>query len=150
MTIQHRDHRATLAAGAARAAAGALLLTLLSATASAQMFDKPWSATPRDRAGIAVIMKQAESGLYDRRDQKGSGGGVPSLTYNTTTLVCAGSGGEATSTANSSCLILNNATGAIDVGQGADGNQGASSSNSSTVNQAETMTNALQALQPPK
>lgn len=129
-------------------ALAALLLSLClpPSSARAQMFDSPWSAGPRDRAGIAVIIKQAESGFFDSRN--GGSSGQAAISYDTTTLICGGGGGDSTATANSSCLILNNATGAIDVGQGSDGGQSATSNASSTVNQAESITSVLQNLQP--
>ncbi|MEX2630472.1 MAG: hypothetical protein WD341_11100 [Tistlia sp.] len=149
MTIQHTQKRSAgrLVADCALAATAltALVALMHPEAAQAQMFDSPWSAGARDRAGIAVIIKQAESGFFERRD---GSAGQPTINYDTTTLVCGGGGGDSTATANSSCLILNNATGAVEVGQGSEGGQNATSSSSSTSNTADSITSVLQNLQP--
>src|SRR3546814_4172507 len=56
-----------LAVAAALAAFGVLMPTV----ASAQMYDQSWNFKPRDRAGLAVVMKQAESGMFDRSSSTG-------------------------------------------------------------------------------
>ena len=84
---------------------------------------EPWSAQPADRAGLAVALKQADGGFPSAN---GSGG-------STTQLVCGGGTGTASATANSTCIILNNSTGEIDVGQGSRGDQTATSSESTST-----------------
>ena len=64
-------------------AAGACLLA---GTAFAQMYEKPYSPQARDRAGLAVYMKNLEESR--RNTVTSSGGG--DATY----LVCGGSGGQ--------------------------------------------------------
>lgn len=87
--------------------------------AQAQMMNNPWNFQPQNRASIASLMQQVENG--------GAGSAqVPSVT----TLVCGG-GGEAAASGNSTCVILNNAMGDVDVGQDSDGSQSATSSNTS-------------------
>jgi len=83
---------------------------------------EPWSFQPQNRAGIAATIKAVEDG---GNGSGGSGGG--------TTIVCGGTSGAsgdggtgsgASSTANSTCIIVNGSTGSvIDVDQDSDGNQ---------------------------
>jgi|AntRauTorckE6833_2_1112554.scaffolds.fasta_scaffold65322_2 hypothetical protein len=94
-------------------------------TAQAQMNAKPWGFTPQNRASIASLMRQVE--------QPPSGGGVGSVSADT--IVC-GAGDETAAKGNSTCIIMNNANGAIDVGQASDGDQTAS--NASSVNSQES------------
>jgi hypothetical protein len=83
---------------------------------------EPWNFQPQNRAGIAATIKAIEDG---GNGSGGSGGG--------TTIVCGGTSGgsgdgstgsAASSTANSTCVIVNGSTGTvIDVDQDSDGNQ---------------------------
>src|SRR5258708_36313155 len=83
----------------------------------------PWNFQPEDRAGIAVILKNVEDGLSP------SGPGA---------IICGGTSGAsgqgatgagASSTANSSCIIVNGSPGTqINNPQHSDGNQSSSSS----------------------
>jgi len=83
---------------------------------------EPWSFQAQNRAGIAATMKAVEDG---GSGSGGSGGG--------TTIVCGGTSGgsgdgstgsAASSTANSTCVIVNGSTGTdIDIDQDSDGNQ---------------------------
>jgi len=66
-------------------------------------------------------------------EQPPSGGGVGSVSADT--IVC-GAGDETAAKGNSTCIIMNNANGAIDVGQASDGDQTAS--NASSVNSQES------------
>lgn len=110
--------------------AGIALATLVEAApAGAQMSESPWQFRYRDRAGLAVVMKQTEDaasnsgGLYG-----GSGAGVSA---DTTVLVCGGESAS-TATSNSSCIILNNATGDLSIGQDSLGDQNATNAASTT------------------
>lgn len=117
-------------------AAGACLLA---GTAFAQMYEKPYSPQARDRAGLAVYMKNLEESR--RNTVTSSGGG--DATY----LVCGGSGGQSTATANSSCVILNNSDAQLGVGQGSDGNQNANAATNTTTTTttADEVSNILNA-----
>lgn len=109
--------------------------------ASAQMFEKAWSFQQRDRAGIAVIQKQVESGLYSRSGN--STGAVVSggQAAGNTLLICGGGQGTSSSTANSSCIILNNSTGQLSIGQDSVGDQNANSQTQSqtSIDQVENI-----------
>ena len=84
----------------------------------------PWNFAPQDRAGLAVVMHNIEEG--------GTGGA------NGQTIVCGGTSGAsgqgatgsgASSTANSSCIIVNGSPGTqINNPQDSEGDQSSSSS----------------------
>jgi hypothetical protein len=112
----------------------------MAAPAAAQMMDRPYDFAPRDRAGLAALMQQVEN--------PASG---PDSTSTTTieskTYLCGdgGTGGTgASSKANSNCVVLDNATGQVNVGQTSDGDQDADSNSSSTEN---TISGAMEELQ---
>ncbi|WP_119165132.1 hypothetical protein [Algihabitans albus] len=108
----------------------ALILTI--PPAAAQMYERPFGFAGRDRASLAVIMKQAESGMFDNSGRTSSGSS--GLDYNVTNLICGGDSGTANADANSACVILNNSTGNVGADQDAIGDQGASSDVDSTQN----------------
>lgn len=117
----------------------------LAGEASAQMFERPWSFKSRDRASLAVVMKQVEEGMFSRRSENsaaGNGGAVGGFN-SSTLLLCGGSGGDASATANSSCIILNNATGDLTIGQDAVGDQGASAASETNTTVAEKVEQIL-------
>jgi hypothetical protein len=124
-------------------AAGAIALQSLgAAAASAQMFES-YGFAPRDRASIAFGMRNVEEG-GGTGGAVGGGAAQPSQTV----LVC-GSGEEgsaAGSTANSSCLILNNVTGSVEVGQDSLGNQNATNTQTGNTTTNNTMSDALEGL----
>lgn len=108
----------------ALAALGAACL-LAPGGASAQMMEDAWNFKQRDRAGLAVVQKQVDEGMFSRS----SGSDEVSATappMTSTLLICGGDGGSQSSArANSSCIILNNATGDLTIGQDALGDQSA-------------------------
>ena len=118
------------------AAAGACLLA---GAAAAQMYEKPYAPQARDRAGLAVYMKNLKEAR--RNDVLSNGGG--DATY----LVCGGSGGQSTATANSSCVILNNSDAQLGVGQGSKGDQdaNAATNTTTTTTTADEVSNILNA-----
>lgn len=93
--------------------------------ALAQMVSEPWSFQPQNRASIAALMRQVEN----------ENAQAVSATPSITTLVC-GSDGKSSATGNSTCVILNNAAGNLNIGQDAQGDQSASSNTSETQNQS--------------
>ena len=95
-----------------------------------------WGFPDTARASMAIIMKQQEGG--SQSVSGGDGGNA---------LVCGGGTGGATATANSTCIILNNSTGSIDVGQGSKGNQ-TGTTNEATNGVAKTQTSLSDALGP--
>lgn len=127
--------------GLAVAVAAAACGVLLPSVAAAQMYEQSWNFKSRDRAGLAVVMKQAESGMYGRSSSSGAvlGSSGAAQTY----LVCGGAGGAgdtaSSATANSSCIILNNTTGDLSVGQDAQGDQTADAQTQSTVDQVQNI-----------
>lgn len=111
--------------------------SLLAGSALAQMYEKPYGFATRDRAGLAVYMKNLEE---SRKKKSSSTTGVGTATY----LVCGGGGGSsATSTANSSCIILNNSDAALGIGQDSAGDQDANAETESTTTTADEVSNIL-------
>lgn len=102
---------------------------LLSLPAAANgLNNNPWGFSPQNRASIAALIKQVEE---TPTAQSGYGyGGV-------TTMIC---GGDSSSAAkgNASCILLNNSTGTIEIGQDSEGNQTATSDITETTNNTET------------
>ena len=116
------------------AAAG---IALLADTATAQMLNEPRQFKQRDAAGIAFSLRQLRNA---QSVTTGSGG-------TSTVLVCGGSGGEATSKANSSCIILNNSDAStLGIGQDSHGNQDSQSSIDTETNTttADEVSNILE------
>ncbi len=103
-------------------AAAAAGIGLIASTASAQMFEQPRQFKQRDGAGLAVFMRS----LSGTNTSATAGG-------DSTILVCGGSGGQSTATANSSCIILNNSDASALIGQESDGDQGADANTESTT-----------------
>ena len=117
------------------------LATIITASGSfaaqAQMFEKPWSAPDQNRASLAVVMKQAESGMFT-----GTGSTSSSGSSSLTQLVCGGGGGTANATANSACVILNNSNGSVNTGQDSTGDQTAdSNTQTNTTNLSDALEN---------
>jgi hypothetical protein len=94
-----------------------------------------WGFPDTSRASMAIIMKQQEGS--SQSVSGGDGGNA---------LVCGGGTG-ATATANSTCVILNNSTGSIDIGQGSKGNQ-TGSTTEATNGVAKSQTSLSDALGP--
>ena len=107
------------------------------ANAQSVLYDAPYSFPQTNRASMAVVIKQAESGMFTTATG-GSGdgsGGAP-------IFLCGGSGGggsttssSSSATANSSCIILNNSNGQVIVDQDSKGSQ-SSSSDIDQINEA--------------
>ena len=114
-----------------------LLLAATSAYAAGQN-KEPWSGQKYDRAGMAVIMHNVDSGSSASSNSIGA----------STTLVCGGGGGASSATANSTCIIVNNGAADITAGQASDGGQSASSSTSTTSSDQNSMSGALGGLVP--
>ena len=115
--------------------------SMTAGTAMAQMFEQPYGFQARDRAGLAVYMKN----LQESRSDNGTVAAGGDATY----LVCGGSGGSATSTANSSCIILNNSDAALGIGQDSAGDQNSDSNveTNETTTTADEVSNILNANQ---
>jgi len=107
-------------------------VTLEVTAAHAQMASQPWGFQPQNRASIAALIKQAED------NNRTNVGATPSVTN----LVC-GSDGKSSASGNSTCVILNNAAGEINVGQDSEGSQNANSSTSETQVQAQSNSDAV-------
>lgn len=107
------------------------------AFAEAGQRKEAWNFPQTDGLTMAAIQRQATNPV-NSTIAGGSG----------TTLVCGGGGsGGATATANSTCVILNNSTGQIDVGQDSKGDQSASNSTKTTTNN-NSLSDALSSLAP--
>lgn len=126
-------HKAGLAA---LVAAG---VSLFAGSAAAQMSEKPYSFQARDRAGLAVYMKN----LDESRRNNSSATSTGAATY----LVCGGGSGGSTSSANSSCIIINNSDAALGIGQDSQGNQDSNSNveTTTTTTTADEVSNILNA-----
>lgn len=111
--------------------------SLLAGSAIAQMYEKPYGFATRDRAGLAVYMKN----LQESRKKSSTTATAGEATY----LVCGGGAGDssASSTANSSCIILNNSDAALGIGQDSIGDQGSDANTESTTTTADEVSNIL-------
>jgi hypothetical protein len=124
---------------AAAGPACAMALILAASPVAAQMFERAYSFTARDRASLAVIMKQAESGMFEPQSNQATTSGGGSLDYTVNNLICGGDSGSANAEGNSACIILNGSTGStVGTGQDAIGNQDAASSVETTQNNGGT------------
>lgn len=107
-----------------------LTLTFLSSLPAAAngLNNNPWGFSPQNRASIAALIKQVEEKPVTQ-----SGYGYGSVT----TMIC---GGDSSSAAkgNASCILLNNSTGTIEIGQDSEGDQTATSDVTETTNNTET------------
>ncbi|MFZ4761773.1 MAG: hypothetical protein ACOYK8_03035 [Alphaproteobacteria bacterium] len=108
-------------------------------SAHAQMPNNPWGFQQQNRASIASLIRTVE-----KEKTNSAAAAVTQLSTSSTytNLVC-GSDGQASAKGNSTCVIMNNASGLLDVGQTADGNQSAATS-TSTNSKAEDVLQTLQ------
>ena len=102
-----------------------------------------WSPQPSNRASIAALIRQVENGSSA---QTGSASAIGYVGSNVTQLICGSNSGEgkeasANAQANSSCIILNNSDGTLNIDQASDGEQAADTENLSTTNVDETINN---------
>ena len=106
----------------------AILLCALffSQSANAQMNNEAWGFKQQNRASIAALMQQVENSDSGRAVASTGLAGYDQL-------VC-GSDGASSATGNSTCIIMNNSDGAIQIGQDAQGDQDAVNTETSTVN----------------
>lgn len=102
-----------------------------------------WAPQTSNRAAIASLIRQVE--------QEGSNANSGALGYagsSVTQLICGSNSGEGTegssanAQANSSCIILNNSDGALNINQDSDGEQSADANSTDTVNVDETINEA--------
>lgn len=112
-----------------------LMTVALSSPASAQLYKDAWSFSNQNRASIAALIKQVDDG------DKASGATVAAGAGGGTTLVC-GADADSTAKGNSSCIILNNSTGDIEIGQDSVGDQTASNESSDTITVDESISGA--------
>lgn len=102
-------------------------VALIAFPATAQLIsNEAWRAPPSNRAQIAFSLKALKDGSN----------AVPGTLVNSTSIVCGG--GATSATANSNCIILNEATGAIQTDQASDGDQDAATTDNSTNNSKRT------------
>ncbi len=123
-------------------AAASLLLCnfCLSGTASAQQFNQSWQFKAQNRASIAALIKQVE-----QEDEAGEGT-VTQVPVGYDNLICGGGDGQSAATGNSTCIILNNSTGAIEIGQDANGSQTANNEASQEMNIDDELGDTLSSL----
>ena len=125
------------------AATGMLLCNLcLSGSASAQQFNQSWQFKAQNRASIAALIKQVE------QQEDANNAVIQQAPGSYDTLLCGGGDGQSAATGNSTCIILNNSTGEIEIGQDADGSQTANNEASQNMNiddeLGETLSTLLQ------
>ena len=120
-------------------AAGLLLCSFcLSSPASAQQSNQSWQFKNQNRASIAALMKQVEQ-------QDEANNAVTQVPVGVDTLICGGDG-QSSATGNSTCIILNNSTGAIEIGQDANGSQTANNETSQSTNTEDELGDTLSSL----
>lgn len=124
------------------AAIGMLLCNFsINSSASAQQFNQSWQFKTQNRASIAALIKQVE-----QEDEASTAVTQAPASYDT--LLCGGGDGQSAATGNSTCIILNNSTGAIEIGQDANGSQTANNEASQNMNidgeLGETLSTLLQ------
>ena len=107
-------------------------ISLFAGSVAAQMFEQPRQFKQRDGASMAVFLRS----LQNSPSVTNTGSGDSTL------LVCGGSGGTSTATANSSCIILNNSDASALIGQDAVGDQDANAESDSTTNTTNNSTTA--------
>ena len=120
----------------------ALSCFAISTEAMAQgMNNSAWSPQPANRASIAALIKQVEDGSSSNSaiGFAGSAG--------VTQLICGANTGEGTESssnaqANSSCIILNNSHGALNINQESDGDQESDATSTNTTIVDETIIGA--------
>lgn len=114
----------------------------ISNIAHAQQYNQSWQFKGQNRASIAALMKQVE------QESEASNAVVQQVPGSYDTLICGGGDGQSAATANSTCIILNNATGSIQIGQDSDGSQTANNSAEQNMNVdtelGETLSTLLQ------
>ncbi len=137
LVMKKSVEKISILSGSLYAVAFVFSLTVLPAMSYAQLDNNPWGFTGQNRASIAALMKQVEDESSSRSNVVASGGG------DIVNLVC---GADATSSAkgNSSCIILNNSDAAIDLGQDSQGDQTATSEE--TTNVDETINTNVEAI----
>lgn len=116
--------------------ATAITTAFVNAPASAQgLNNNAWAPQDSNRAAIASLIRQVE------RDDKASSnfGALGYAGSSVTQLICGsnsgeGTGASASAQANSSCIILNNSDGALNIDQDSDGEQTADANSTETNN----------------
>lgn len=81
--------------------------------AKAQVANEPWRFKDQNRASIAALMRQIDKEQTAATEAVAAGDA----------LVCGDGGGSSSSKGNATCIILNNANAAIEIGQTSDGEQ---------------------------
>lgn len=123
--------------------AAAISTMLTSAPAEAQgMNNNAWAPQDSNRAAIAALIRQAE-----QDDGSSSSGALGYAGSSVTQLICGSNSGEGTGAsanaqANSSCIILNNSDGALNINQDSLGDQDADADSISTTTVDETINGA--------
>jgi hypothetical protein len=120
-------------------AIGVMLGSLcLSNPASAQQTNQSWQFKDQNRASIAALMKQVDQ-------QNETSNAVAQVPVGLDTLICGGDG-QSSATGNSTCIILNNSTGAIEIGQDANGSQTANNETAQSTNTEDELGDTLSSL----
>lgn len=113
-----------------------IALSASAATSFSQDRNQSWQFTGQNRASIAALIRDVE--------KNGSGNGVisaaPAEGY--TNLVC-GKDGQTSAAGNTTCIILNNSDGTIDVGQDSDGDQTATTDTETQQSIADAVLDTL-------
>lgn len=120
--------------------AAAILLSAIPAQAQG-LNNSAWAPkNGANRASVAALIRQVEEG------DEGSSGGYAAIGMGggVTQLICGsnsgeGAGASSNAQANSSCIILNNSKGDLNIDQASEGDQTADTSNTVTTSVDETI-----------
>lgn len=125
--------------------AAAVTVAFVSAPAWAQgLNNNAWTPQASNRAAVAALIRQVEQ-------DDGASSNSGALGYagsSVTQLICGSNSGEGTggssanAQANSSCIILNNSDGALNINQDSEGEQSADANSTETTNIDETINGA--------
>lgn len=117
--------------------ATAILTISTNATTSfSQDRNQSWQFKGQNRASIAALIRDVEE------NGRGSGTAMITPAGSYTNLVC-GKDGQTSAAGNTTCIILNNSDGKIDVGQDSNGNQTATTNTETQQSDADAVLDAL-------
>lgn len=95
-------------------------------SAQAQMSSAPWGFAAQNRASIAALIRQVEG------ESSSNIGSVSAAPTEITNLIC-GSDGSSSAKGTGSCIILNNASAAIELLQDSEGDNTASTDDTTNI-----------------
>lgn len=112
-----------------------LVLPLTAEKSFSQDRNQSWQFKGQNRASIAALIRDVE--------KNGNGTAVSAVPVGGYTNLVCGKDGQSSAAANTTCVILNNSTGTIDVGQDSEGNQTATNHTETTQSVADSVLETL-------